>query len=98
VFGVGVLRDIQVFLKFAFRIREKRSVRTDPGSEFIGLKEIVRGDRHKPAVTHLHLAMELQQPLVLSSLFRTVPSSRQHEYQRIVTLQLRQLAPRAAVI
>jgi hypothetical protein len=42
--------------------------------------------------------MELQEAFVLSPVFRTETSARQHQHQRIVSLQLRERSAHAAVV
>src|SRR6202040_1425633 len=65
VMRVGIFRDVEIFLHFAPGVREKRPEVADPRSEFIWLEQVVGRYRHETAVADLHLAVELQQPLVL---------------------------------
>jgi hypothetical protein len=62
---VGVFRDVEVLLQFAAGVSEKRPERADAGAELIGVEQVVRRDRNEAAIAHLHLAMELQESLVL---------------------------------
>jgi hypothetical protein len=61
-------------------------VGADASAEFIRLEQIVRRDGHETAVADLHLAMELQEPFVLSPVFWTEPSAGEHHHQRIASL------------
>ncbi len=54
---IGVFDDIEIFLDFTRWIREKRPVGTDSGAKFIRLSDIIGGNRDKPAIANLELAM-----------------------------------------
>ena len=70
----------------------------DAGAELVRLEQVVGRDRHQTAVADLHLAMELQEPLVLSPVLRTETAAGEHQHQRIASLQLRERAVLAAVV
>jgi hypothetical protein len=98
VLRVGVFRDVEIFLQLAPGVREKRPVGADAGAELVRFEQIVGRDGDETAVPHLHLAMELQQPFMLSPLFWAEPSAREHQHQRIASLQLRERPAHPAVI
>src|SRR5204862_2953531 len=91
-------RDIEILLHLAPGIREKRPVGADGRAKLIRLEQVVGGDGHETAVAHLHLAMELQESLVLPSFLWTETSAGEHQDQRIAFLQFRKRALHAAVI
>ena len=95
---VGVFRDVEILLQLAPGVREKRPVGADAGAELIRLEQVVGRDGHETAVADLHLAMELQEPFVLSPVFWTEASAGEHQHQRIASLQLRERAVLAAVV
>src|ERR1700716_4695695 len=70
----------------------------DACAEFIRVEQAISGYRYEAAVAHLHLAMELQEPLVLPSFLWTKASAGEHQHERIALLQLRQRAVLAAVV
>ena len=86
---IGVLGDVEVLLHLAARIGEKRPVRSDAAAEFGGLQQIVGADGHHPAVTHFHLAVELDEALVLPAFLGTIAAAREDQHQRIRALQRR---------
>ena len=96
--GVGVFRDIEILLHFAPRIGEKRPVGADAGAELVRLEQVVGRDGHEAAVAYLHLAVELQKPLVLPPFLWTEASAGEHQHQRIASLQLRERSVLAAMI
>src|SRR4030095_5504740 len=98
VMRVGVFRDVEVLLHNASRIREKRPMGANARAEFFRLEETVRGEGDETTVTDLHLAMQLQEPLVLSPVFWAEPSASEHQYQRIASLQFRELTARTTVV
>jgi hypothetical protein len=98
VVGVGVLRDVEVLLQLARRIRQERPARADAGTKLIRLDQVVGRDRHETAISDLHLVVELQQPFVLPPVPRTEAAAREHEDQRIVSLQLRKPTVHGAVV
>ena len=85
-------------LQFARGVREKRPVGADGGAELIRLEQVVGRDRHETAITHLHLAVELQEPFVLPPVFWTETSTGEHQHQRIASLQLRERAVLGAMV
>src|SRR5207245_8785442 len=70
----------------------------DASGELIRLEQVIGRDRHETAVAHLHLAVEVQEPFVLPPFFWTETSAREHQHQRIASLQLRERAVLAAVV
>ena len=98
VMRVGVFRDVEILLQLAPGVREKRPVRADAGAELVRLEQVVGRDGHETAVAHLHLAVELQQPLVLPSFLGTETSAGEHKDERIASLQLRERPVLAAVV
>ena len=95
---VGVFRDVEILLQFAPGVREKRPVGADACAELIRLEQVVGRDGHETAVADLHLAVELQQPLVLPPFFWTKASAGEHQHERIALLQLRERPVLAAVV
>jgi hypothetical protein len=73
-------------------------VGADGVAELIRLEQIVRRNGHETAVAHLHLAMKLQEPFVLSPVSWAETSAGKHQHQRIPSLQLRNRAVLAAVV
>jgi len=54
---------------------------TDSSSKFIRVRDVVRRDRDQAAVGDLQLAMELNQPFVLSAVLRAVtPATEDHDH------------------
>ena len=96
--GVGVFRDVEIFLHLAARVREKGPVGADAGAELVRFEQIVGRDGDQAAVADLHLAVQLQQAFVLPPVFRAEPSTGQYQHQRIPALQIRKRAVHTAVV
>jgi hypothetical protein len=85
-------------LHFTAGIGEERPGAPDCSPKLVRLDQVVGRERHKAAVADLHLAVELQEALVLPPLLRTETSAREHQDHRIAALQLRNGAARATVV
>ena len=79
--------DVQILLRLAPRVGEERPVAPHAVSELVGLEEVIRRDGDQAAIAHLHLARRLQESLVLPPVLRTETTARQHQDERIVSLQ-----------
>src|SRR5207302_4320318 len=79
-------------------VREKRPERTDAGTKLVRLEQVVGRYGHETAVADLHLAMQLQQPLVLPPFLWTKASAGERQHERIALLQLRERPVLAAVV
>ena len=80
------------------RIGQERPVRADAGAELVALEQLVRADGDQLAVADLHLAVQLQQPLVLPAILGTEAAARQHDDHRVAPLDLGQLPDPAGVV
>src|SRR4029077_3633791 len=98
VMRIGVFRDVEILLQFAAGVRQKCPVGAHTCAKLTRLEPIIGRSRYETAVAHLHLAMELQEPLVLSPFFWTKPAAGEHQHERIASLQLRKRAVLAAVV
>jgi hypothetical protein len=86
--GIGVFGDVEVFLNNAPRIGEKGPVSAYSTAIFVGLGDVVGADRDQPAITNLHLTMELRQTFGLTAIFWTEGAAAKDEDHRILSLQL----------
>ena len=85
---VGVFGDVEIFLNDAPWIGEKGPVSAYSAAVFVGLGDVVGTDRDQPAVTDLHLTMELQQTFGLTAIFRAEGAAAEDNHHGILSLQL----------
>src|SRR5271154_1494188 len=67
-------------------------MRVDPRAVFIRLNDVVGADRHQPAVTDFHFAVQLHQPLGLAPILRAKPSPTEHHDHGIRSLHFGKFA------
>ena len=65
---------------------------------FVGLDDIVGGDRDQPAIADLHLTMEFEQTFGLTAILGTEAAAAKHDHHRILLLQLGELAMLSGVV
>jgi hypothetical protein len=70
----------------------------DPAAIFIRLDDVISADCNKAAIGNLELAMEFNKPFGLPTVLGTVSSATEDENQRMLSLEVRELSPRAPVV
>ena len=73
-------------------------MRAHSAAIFVGLGDIVGGDRDQPAIADLHLAMEFEQTFGLTAILGTEAAAAEHDHHRILLLQLGELAMLSGVV
>jgi len=68
---VRVFGNVEVFLNYTPCVGQERPVRANSAAKFFSRNNIVGGDCDQPAIRNLELAVELNKPLMLSTLFWT---------------------------
>ena len=84
--GVGIFRDVEVFLHDTAGVGQKRPMRTNSATIFIRLDDGVGGDGDQFAVRDLELAMQRNKSLRLPAILRTISSAAENKNERIVPL------------
>ena len=72
---IGVFGDVQVFLHQTPRVGQERPVSADSAAIFIRLSDIVGAYCHQPAIGHLELTVELNEPFGLPAVLGAVAPS-----------------------
>src|SRR5712671_4049319 len=86
VLRVRVLGDVEILLDLASRIGQERPMSAHACAVLIRRQHVVGTDGNQPGVTDFHLAIQVDQPLSLAQILRTVSSPAQHQNHRIRTL------------
>ena len=98
VLGVGVLLDVEVPLDRALGVGEERPLGADRRAELLDRVMVVGRDRGDLGVGHGDLRVERGELQMLLVLLRAVVAAREREDQRVVALQLAELARRVRVV
>jgi hypothetical protein len=85
--GIRIFSDVEIFLDDPSRVGEERPVGTYSGAIFIRLGDIVGGNRDKPAIGNLKLAMEFDQPFSLPAVLGAETSAAKDENHCMWSLQ-----------
>jgi len=89
--GIGVFRDVEIFLHDAPRIGKEGPVGADASAIFIGLADIVGANGDKPAISNLELTMELNEQFRLPPVLGAETSPAEDENHRVLSLQFGEL-------
>jgi hypothetical protein len=98
VLGVGIFLDRELLLYASLGIGKESPFGANRGAEFLQGVMVVRGDSNDPGVSDRDLRIKRREFQVLLVFLGAVVTSRQRENQRILALQLAQLARCTQVI
>ena len=98
MFGVGVLRDIEILLNYSAGVGEERPLRADRCSELLDCVVVIGGDGHYLGVSDSDLGIKGSKIQMLLVLFRAVMAARERQYERVIALEFAEPARCARVI
>jgi hypothetical protein len=95
---VGVFRNVEILLDLATRVGEERPVCAYSGAKLIRLGEVIRANRHPPAIAYFEFTVKLQKAFMLPAVLGTIASAAENEDHRMRSLEFRKLPTLCRVI
>jgi hypothetical protein len=95
---IRVFGDVEILLDGTSRIGEERPMGTDSAAILVRLGDIVRADRDQPAIGHLELTMEPNQPFRLPAILGAETPAAEDKNHGMLSLQFGELPPFRGVV